>query len=207
MTLSSRSRSKLFHTNVPLDMGYLLCKFQVSVANSRLLGIIIIITRHQMFLFATETSIHLFSIALIIKLLPLTICVSNLVTFEQSCSKLTYDLWLSRLFMTLTFKPSSFKPFKFKNLVTFHVCCKFRKIWTIQLKLKNCFIFGQKHIFLKLQNLKIPSINLYHMNQWNRPEQMAIFGCLRMFVHVVISVNICDKVFCTFRVISPFWKG
>ena len=28
-----------------------------------------------------------------------------------------------------------------------------------------------------------------------------------MFVHVLISVNICDKVFCTFRVISIFDVG
>ena len=70
------------------------------------------------------------------KALTITIFMSNLVMLEQSCSKLTYDLWLSRLCMTLTFNPRSFKPFKIKDFVTFHVCCKFGKIWTIQLKVK-----------------------------------------------------------------------
>ena len=80
--------------------------------------------------------------------------MSNLVTLEHSSKKLKFDI--SRSYVTLTFDPRSFKLFEIKDFVTYYVCAKFDKIWTIQSKVLKSFRFEAKTLFLKLQYLKKP---------------------------------------------------
>ena len=108
--------------------------------------------------------------------------MSNLVMFEQSCSKLTCDLWLSRLCMTLTFNPRSFKPFKIRDFVTFHVYCKFGKIWTIQLKVKKYFHFWTKTHFPKTSKSK---------NSFHQPLPYESMELSRVNGNFWLSQNVC----------------
>ena len=51
---------------------------------------------------------------------------------EQSSKKLKFEF--SRLYMTLTFDPSSFRLSRNQDFIICYVCAKFGQIWTIQSK-------------------------------------------------------------------------